>query len=84
MGWFVLRRAEKVRCAADLVPVEGQQSGQSYHVSYNAIDINALSHAVDYPFAQQREMLDSCAGASCLSAMDIKVGYHNVHCAPHT
>ena len=25
-------------------------------------------------------MLDTCAGASCLSAMDIKVGYHNVCC----
>ena len=28
-------------------------------------------------------MLDPCAGASCLSAMDIKVGYHNVRCTPH-
>ena len=36
----VVCRAEKVRCAANLVLVEGQQSGQSYHVCYNAIDIN--------------------------------------------
>ena len=44
----VVCRAEKVRCAANLVLVEGQQSGQSYCVCYNAIDINAQLHAVDY------------------------------------
>ena len=80
----VVCRAEKVRCAASLVLVEGQQSGQSYSVCYSTIDINTQSCAVDYPFAQQRELLDSCAGVSCLSAMDIKVGYHNVRCTPRT
>ena len=64
--------------------VEGQQSGQSFRVCYNAIDINAHSRPVDYPFANQREMLDSCAGAHVLSAMDIKAGYHNVRCTPNT
>ena len=60
----VVCRAEKVRCAANLVLVEGQQSRQLYRVCYNTIDINAQSHAVDYPFVQQRELLDSCAGVS--------------------
>ena len=43
----VVCRAEKVHCAGNLVLVEGQQSGQSYHICYNAIDINILSCAVD-------------------------------------
>ena len=35
--------AEDVQCAASLVLVEGQQSGQSYRVCYNAIDLNAVA-----------------------------------------
>ena len=51
---------------------------------YNTVNINALAKPVDYPFANQREMLDSCARAQVLSAMDIKAGYHNVRCTPNT
>ena len=80
----VVCRAEKVRCAANLVLVGVQQSGQSYRACCYTIDINAQSCAVDYPFAQQQDMLDSCAGARCLFAMDIKAGYHNVRCTPCT
>ena len=29
-------------------------------------------------------MLDSCAGATVLSAMDIKAGFHNVRCSVRT
>ena len=51
---------------------------------YNAIDINAHSKAIDYPFTNQRKMVDSCTGAHLLSAKDIKAGYHNVRCTPNT
>ena len=72
----------KVRCVANLVLVPGHQSGQPFRVCYNAINLNARSAVVDYPFADKREILDSCSRAAILSAMDIKAGYHNVRCMP--
>ena len=67
-------------------PCIGRRTAEwaSFRVCYNAIDINAHSNSINHPFANQREMFDSCSGAQVLSAMDIKVGYHNVRCTPNT
>ena len=48
------------------------------------IYINAVSPQGEYPFPDTRAMIDSCVGATVLSALDLKVGYHNIENTKHT
>ena len=45
---------------------------------YNAVDLNAISPQGEYPFPEAHVLIDMCAGASVLSALDLKAGYHNI------
>ncbi len=64
--------------ASNIFLVDDGQSGQSYRLCTNFIDLNAHTKPPFYPLPDQQAVRDQFAYSRVFSAMDLKAGFLNI------